>query len=154
MLSVKVRFVTQEQIRAMVEVSGGGVSDDLSTPKYAGLTADIAAAIQRKAAARRAEEAEIAADGILAILGHAEDSEAVLVEEIRALRAKERAVKVELDALKKARAYAVSSGNYLPLGKTVGMDLRLPADLKAKADIPSDWKSGDVVVEEAPRQEA
>lgn len=141
------RILNEEQIVALFGVSRIAPQDEFTSGRYAGLSSEITEALARKQAHRKQEQAEVAADAIIAILDSYEDNVEAVVAEIRNLRKQEQALKDKLEALNLARSYAEETNNFLPLAKKTGLPVVTLSALFTRevlpagaADVPADWK--------------
>lgn len=80
-----------------------------------------------------------AAKLILGIYKEAEESIASEVQSIRAARAKEQVAKDKIAKVKRAKAYAEATNNYLPLAYLIGCLQISDGVDKSKLTVPADW---------------
>lgn len=96
-------------------------------------------ALQEQRAEDRKENVKKAAKLLLNILNGSDALVSKEVEVIRAARLKEAQAKARIEQVKRARAYAEETNNYLPLAALVGILVTSKDIDPSKLHVPHDW---------------
>lgn len=136
-------------ILALRRLADKDLMQDLQSAGVTNLNADIQAALKESLEEETRAQAKAAAQEILRLVRQGNAQIEATVIRTRELRAEQRRVQAERDAIKRAISYGNTTSNFLPLAKLAGQvgtsDLResphlfeVPADWQDPADIKTD----------------
>ena len=122
-----------------------GASDNLEAEYGAGLPENIKEVLKEKMEKERKAQAEAAADHVLKVFKQSKHDKDHLIDELRQLRRREKAIKTQLENLNRAEKYGAETGNYLPLGELTRVvdTWDVPSENRDKFKIPDDWKPNE-----------
>jgi hypothetical protein len=133
---------TMSKINAaiLVQLAQADIQDEF-TQNLASMPIQLREALEEQRKQESKEAYAKAAKLILQLYKDAEELIADEVQNIRSARIKEQAAKEKIAKIKRAKAYAEATNNYLPLAYLSGY-LQISGDIdKTKLMVPADWVS-------------
>ncbi len=112
---------------------------DEYSQNLASMPEELRAALKEQQAEERKENVKKAAKLLLNILNGSDSLISKEVEVIRAARLKEAQAKQRIDQIKRARAYAEETNNYLPLAALTGLLMSSKDIDPSKLMVPFNW---------------